>query len=60
VLSKQIPLGLGIRVGAFANHMIGRAIVGTARKVFGPAPEFFEPQPDSLVVGAEWVQAAGA
>jgi hypothetical protein len=32
----------------------------TARKVFGPAPEFFEPRPDSFVVGAEWVQAAGA
>lgn len=60
VLSKQIPLGLGIGVGAFANHMIGRTIVGTARKVFGPAPEFFEPRPDSVVVGAEWVQAAGA
>ena len=60
VLSKQIPLGLGIGVGAFSNHMIGRTIVGTARKVFGPAPEFFEPRPDSVVVGAEWVQAAGA
>ena len=51
VLSKQIPLGLGIGVGAVANHMIGRTIVGTARKVFGPAPEFFEPRPDSVVVG---------
>lgn len=60
VLSKQIPFGLGIGVGAFANHMIGRGIVGTARKVFGSAPEFFEPRPDSVVVGAEWVQAAGA
>ncbi len=60
VLSKQIPLGLGIGVGAFSNHMIGRTIVGTARKVFGPAPEFFEPRPDSGVVGGEWVQAAGA
>lgn len=60
VLSKQIPLGLGIGVGAFANHMIGRTIVGTARKVFGPAPEFFEPQPDSVVVGAEWIQTGGA
>lgn len=60
VLSKQIPLGLGIGVGAIANHMIGRTIVGTARKVFGPAPEFFEPGPDSDVVGGEWIQAAGA
>ena len=60
VLSKQIPLGIGIGVGALASHMIGRTIVGTARKVFGPAPEFFEPRPDSVVVGAELVQAAGA
>jgi hypothetical protein len=60
VLSKQIPVGLGIGVGALANHLIGRAIVGTASKVFGPAPELFEPRPDSVLVDAEWVQAAGA
>jgi hypothetical protein len=60
VLSKQIPLGLGIGVGAFSSHMIGRTIVRTARKVFGPVPEFFEPRPDSVVVDAEWVQAARA
>ena len=45
VLSKQIPLGLGIGVGALASHVVGWTIVGTARKVFGPAPEFFEPRP---------------
>lgn len=50
VLSKQIPIGLGIAVGACANHVIGRTIVRTARKVFGPAPEFFEPRRDSVVV----------
>ena len=38
--------------------MIGRTIVGTARKVFGPAPEFFEPRPDPLVVDADWIEAA--
>jgi hypothetical protein len=51
VLSKQIPIGLGIGIGAFANHMIGRTIVATAKKVFGPAPEFFVPRPDPVVVG---------
>jgi hypothetical protein len=60
VLSKQIPLGLGIGVGAFANHMIGRTIVGTAKRVFGPAPAFFEPRPDSIVIGAGWAQGASA
>ena len=58
VLSKQIPLGLGIGVGAVSSHLIGRTIVGTARKVFGPAPEFFEPRPDPLVVDAKWVEVA--
>src|SRR3954468_4341150 len=60
VLSKQIPLGLGIGVGAFANHMIGRTIIGTWTKVFGPAPKFFEPRRDSGVVGGLRVQTAGA
>ena len=35
-LLSVLTLGLGIGVGAFSNHMIGRTIVGTARKVFGP------------------------
>jgi hypothetical protein len=52
VLSKQIPFGLGIAVGASSSYIIGRTIVGTARKVFGPAPELFEPRPDSVVVDA--------
>jgi hypothetical protein len=58
VLSKQVPFGLGIGIGALSNHLIGRTIVGSARKVFGPAPEFFEPRPDPLAVDAEWVEAA--
>jgi hypothetical protein len=58
VLSKQVPFGLGIGVDALSNHLMGRTIVGTARKVFGPAPEFFEPRPDPLVVDAEWIEAA--
>ena len=48
VLSKQVPFGLGIGVGALSNHLIGRTIVGSARNVFGPSPEFFEPRPDPL------------
>jgi hypothetical protein len=57
VLSKQVPFGLGIGAGALSNHLIGRTIVGTAKRVFGPAPEFFEPRPDSVVVEGEWVEA---
>jgi hypothetical protein len=51
VLSKQVPFGLGIVFGAGANHVIGWTIVRTARKVFGPAPEFFELRPDSASIG---------
>src|SRR3954465_12794830 len=51
VLSKQIPIGLGIAAGAFANHMIGRTGVGTARKVFGPAPDSFELRTDPPPIG---------
>ena len=47
VLSKQIPLGIGIGVGAGASYLIGRTIVTTARKVFGPAPAAFAPYRDS-------------
>jgi hypothetical protein len=59
VLSKQIPFGLGIAVGAGANHIVGRTIVRTARKVFGPAPESFAPRRDAVVVDAEWIHVAG-
>lgn len=45
VLSKQIPLGLGIGVSATANYVVGRGIVGTARKVYGPAPATFSSSP---------------
>ena len=59
VLSKQIPLGLGIGVGAGANYLVGRTIVKTSRKVFGPAPKAFpsEPSPDtqSEVIEPEWI-----
>ena len=56
VLSKQIPLGLGIGVGAGASHLIGRTIVRTARKVFGPPPEHFVLRSDSDVVDVEWFE----
>ena len=59
VLSKQIPLGIGIGVGAGANYLVGRTIVGTAKKVFGPAPAGFglDPHPDQGpdIVDAEWM-----
>lgn len=53
VLSKQIPLGLGIGVGAAANQIIGRMIVKTARKVFGPPPATFATTIDPAVIDVE-------
>ena len=47
VLSKQVPLGLGIGVGASASFLVGRTVVGTAGKVFGPAPATFASDQDA-------------
>lgn len=38
VLGKQIPLGIGVIVGAVGNHAFGWFIIGSARKILGPAP----------------------
>jgi len=38
VLSKQVPLGIGAVLGGGGNHLIGRGVVASARKIFGPAP----------------------
>ncbi|AXT86263.1 hypothetical protein C6I20_14450 [Aeromicrobium sp. A1-2] len=38
VLSKQVPLGISVVIGASANHVVGRMTVKSAKKVFGPAP----------------------
>lgn len=47
VLSKQVPLGIGVGLGAGGNHIFGRLTVKSAKKVFGPAPKSW---PDELVV----------
>lgn len=38
VLGKQIPLGIGVLVGAGGNHGFGWLIVLSAKKILGPAP----------------------
>ena len=38
VLSKQMPLGIGIVLGGGANHLVGRGVIASARKIFGPVP----------------------
>jgi hypothetical protein len=54
VLSKQVPLGISTVLGAGANHLVGRGVVTTAKKIFGPAPECW---PDDIeVLEAEIVE----
>jgi hypothetical protein len=45
VLGRQLPRGIGAALGGTGNHLIGRSIIKSARKVFGEAP-------------AEWPDAA--
>lgn len=35
VLGKQLPRGIGAALGGAGNHLIGRSIIKSARKVFG-------------------------
>ena len=34
---KLLPVGLGAVIGAVGNRMMGKKIIGNARKAFGPA-----------------------
>lgn len=36
VLGKQLPLFIGVGIGAGGNHLFGRSIVTAARKILGP------------------------
>lgn len=38
VLGKQLPRGIGAALGGAGNHLIGRSIIKSARKVFGEVP----------------------
>jgi len=38
VLSKQMPLGIGVVLGGGANHVVGRGVIASARRIFGPLP----------------------
>jgi hypothetical protein len=36
VLGKQLPLFIGVGIGAGGNHLFGRSIVSAAKKILGP------------------------
>ncbi len=46
MFGKVLPLGIGAVVGGFGNRVMGKSVVGNARKAFGPAPAAF-PAPGS-------------
>jgi hypothetical protein len=39
VLGKQVPMFIGMGIGAAGNHLFGRAIVSATAKILGPAPK---------------------
>jgi hypothetical protein len=41
VVSKVAPLGVGAALGAGGNRVIGRMVIDTSRRVFGPPPATF-------------------
>lgn len=48
VLSKQVPMGIGMVLGAGGNHTLGRLTIRSARSIFGPpAAEWADPVPPS-------------
>lgn len=53
VLSKQVPLGIGVLLGGAGNHVIGRGVIASARKVFGEPPEAWETVPPTAGTAAE-------
>ena len=55
VLGKQIPLGIGVVVGAAGNHAFGWFIIGSAKKTLGPPPASWDhlENDDANVVGNE-------
>ena len=39
MLGRALPLGIGAVVGGAGNHAMGKGVIKTARKAFGPAPQ---------------------
>lgn len=38
VVGKALPFGIGAAVGGVGNYMMGRAVIASAQRAFGPAP----------------------
>ncbi|MBB2974741.1 hypothetical protein FHX49_000282 [Microbacterium endophyticum] len=59
-IGKALPFGIGAAIGGVGNHVLGRRVMITSRRAFGPAPATLppelEPQPGTLRIE----RAAGA
>lgn len=44
LLGRALPLGIGAVVGGAGNHSMGRAVIASTRRAFGPPPETFDGQ----------------
>lgn len=44
VVGKALPFGIGAAVGGVGNYMMGRAVIASAHRAFGPAPMEIPPQ----------------
>lgn len=61
-LGKALPFGVGAVVGGAGNHMLGRRVLTTSRRAFGPAPAVLpielEPTPGSERLEARMLKGA--
>lgn len=54
-LGKALPFGIGAAVGGTGNHLLGRRVLTTSRRAFGPAPAAL-PAELEPVAGAEKIE----
>ncbi|MHA7305724.1 hypothetical protein ACX80E_10840 [Arthrobacter sp. TMN-49] len=44
VVGKALPFGIGAVVGGVGNYMMGRAVIASAQRAFGPPPMMIPPE----------------
>jgi hypothetical protein len=52
VLGREIPLGIGVAIGAGGNFAIGKGCVNAARRAFGPPPTQWPTDPTWRLIGS--------
>lgn len=44
VVGRALPFGIGAAVGGVGNYMMGKAVIASANRAFGPAPMMIPPE----------------